>query len=49
VDVSFPDEAYRRHIWQTLFPVGVPREADLDFDLLARRFRLAAATSATSS
>jgi hypothetical protein len=41
VDFPFPDEAYRRHIWQTLFPPGVPREADLDFDLLARRFRLA--------
>jgi hypothetical protein len=40
VDFPFPDETYRRHIWQTLFPASVPREADLDFDLLARRFRL---------
>jgi hypothetical protein len=41
VDFPFPDEEYRLRIWQTLFPVGVPREPDLDFGLLARRFRLA--------
>lgn len=41
VDFPFPDKAYRRHIWQTLFPAGVPREADLDCDLLAQSFRLA--------
>jgi AAA+ superfamily predicted ATPase len=41
VDFPFPDEEYRLRIWQTLFPVGVPREPDLDFGLLARRFKLA--------
>jgi hypothetical protein len=41
VDFPFPDEGYRLRIWQTLFPPDVPREPDLDFDLLARRFKLA--------
>ena len=41
VDFPFPEEADRLRIWQTLFPPDVPREADLDFGLLARRFKLA--------
>ena len=41
VDFPFPDEGYRLRIWQTLLPLGVPREPDLDFELLARRFKLA--------
>ncbi len=41
VDFPFPDESYRLRIWETLFPGDVPREPDLDFELLARRFRLA--------
>ncbi len=41
VDFPFPDEIHRLRIWQTLFPVTVPREADLDFGLLARQFKLA--------
>jgi SpoVK/Ycf46/Vps4 family AAA+-type ATPase len=41
VDFPFPDESYRLRIWQTLLPPGVPREPDLDFALLARRFKLA--------
>ena len=41
VDFPFPDEAYRQRIWQTLFPPGVPRAADLDLGLMARRFKLA--------
>ena len=41
VDFPFPDEADRLRIWQTLFPPDVPRDAELDFDLLARRFKLA--------
>jgi hypothetical protein len=39
VDFPFPDEHYRQRIWETLFPSDVPREPDLDFGLLARRFR----------
>ncbi|MBP7689761.1 MAG: ATP-binding protein, partial [Thermoflexales bacterium] len=41
VDFPFPDEAYRQRIWQTLFPPGVPRAADLDLGLMAKRFKLA--------
>jgi hypothetical protein len=41
VDFPFPDEADRLRIWQTLFPPGVPRALELDFDLLARRFKFA--------
>jgi AAA+ superfamily predicted ATPase len=40
IDFPFPDEAYRLRIWQTLFPADVPR-ADLDFELMAKRFKLA--------
>ncbi len=41
LDFPFPEEEYRLRIWQTLFPPDVPRETDLDFTLLARRFKLA--------
>jgi hypothetical protein len=41
VDFPFPEEADRLRIWQTLFPPDVPRDPNLDFSLLARRFKLA--------
>jgi hypothetical protein len=41
LDFPFPEEEYRLRIWQTLFPPDVPREANLDFTILARRFKLA--------
>jgi len=41
VDFPFPEEEYRLRIWETLFPANVPREPDVDFTLLARRFKLA--------
>jgi hypothetical protein len=41
VDFPFPDEAQRLEIWGVLFPPGVPRENDLDFDRFAKRFKLA--------
>jgi len=41
VDFPFPEEADRLRIWQTLFPPSVPFALDLDFKLLARRFKLA--------
>ncbi|MBN1934280.1 MAG: ATP-binding protein [Anaerolineae bacterium] len=41
VDFPFPEEEYRLRIWQTLFPSNVPCSPDVDFDLLARRFKLA--------
>jgi hypothetical protein len=41
VDLPFPEEEDRLRIWRTLFPARVPRAADLDFPVLARRFKLA--------
>jgi SpoVK/Ycf46/Vps4 family AAA+-type ATPase len=41
VDFPFPDEQNRLRIWQTLFPPEVPRDPELDFSWLARRFKLA--------
>ena len=41
VDFPFPEQSYRLRIWQALFPPDVPRDPGLDFDLLARRFKLA--------
>jgi hypothetical protein len=41
VDFPFPQEEDRLRIWQTLFPPDVPRDPELDFGLLARRFKLA--------
>jgi len=41
VDFPFPEEADRLRIWQTLFPPDVPHSSELDFDLLAQRFKLA--------
>jgi SpoVK/Ycf46/Vps4 family AAA+-type ATPase len=41
VDFPFPREAYRLRIWRTLFPPDVPRDPDLDFELMASRFKLA--------
>ncbi|MCB0154595.1 MAG: ATP-binding protein, partial [Anaerolineae bacterium] len=41
VDFPFPEAEDRLRIWQTLFPPEVPRRPDLDFDLLAKRFKLA--------
>jgi AAA+ superfamily predicted ATPase len=41
VDLPFPEREYRLRIWRTLFPPDVPREPEIDFELLARRFKLA--------
>jgi hypothetical protein len=41
VDFLFPEKEYRLRIWQTLFPPGVPRDPELDFGLMAQRFKLA--------
>lgn len=40
VDFPFPDETDRLRIWQTLFPPAAPRDPDIDFSPLAKRFRL---------
>jgi SpoVK/Ycf46/Vps4 family AAA+-type ATPase len=41
VDFPFPDEEYRLRIWQALFPPDVPRAPELDFAVMAHRFKLA--------
>jgi ATP-dependent 26S proteasome regulatory subunit len=41
VDFPFPEEADRLRIWQTLFPPDVPRAPNLDFRMLAQRYKLA--------
>ena len=41
VDFPFPEEADRLRIWQTLFPEDVPCSGDVDFTILARRFKIA--------
>jgi hypothetical protein len=41
VDFPFPEAEDRLRIWQTLLPADVPWDPELDFHLLAHRFRLA--------
>ncbi len=40
VEMPFPTEADRRHIWDGVWPAGLPRSAELDLDLMARRFEI---------
>jgi hypothetical protein len=41
IDFPFPEKEYRLRIWQTLLPPEVPCDPNIDFELLARRFKLA--------
>lgn len=41
VDFPFPEAPDRLRIWQTLFPPDVPHGAELDFEMMARRYKLA--------
>src|SRR5215470_3149374 len=41
VEFPFPDEEYRRRIWQVTFPRQAPVSDGVDFDLLAREVKLA--------
>jgi SpoVK/Ycf46/Vps4 family AAA+-type ATPase len=41
VTFPFPQEKYRLLIWETLFPPDVPCDPEVDFQELAKRFRLA--------
>jgi DNA polymerase III delta prime subunit len=41
VDFPFPDENYRRRIWEVVFPPEAPLGPDVDFAPLARDVRLA--------
>lgn len=40
ISFPFPDEDARRRIWQGIWPEQAPLDRSLDFDWLARRFRL---------
>ena len=40
VNFPFPDEEYRRKIWEVLMPPTLPRVDDLDFGVMADRFKL---------
>ena len=41
VEFPFPDEEYRRRIWESAFPKETPLGEDVRFDLLAHEVRLA--------
>jgi SpoVK/Ycf46/Vps4 family AAA+-type ATPase len=41
VQFPFPNEGQRKRIWEQLFPPESPRDENIDFDALARQFRLA--------
>jgi ATPase family associated with various cellular activities (AAA) len=40
VEFPFPDEEQRARIWPLLFPDEAERDPDIDFELLARQFRI---------
>jgi len=41
VEFPFPDEEYRRRIWEVIFPQEAPLGEDVEFGLLAREVKLA--------
>ncbi len=40
VELPLPDEALRRDLWRKLFPPEAPLAAGVDFEFLARRFKI---------
>jgi SpoVK/Ycf46/Vps4 family AAA+-type ATPase len=40
VDFPLPGEVERRRIWQSTFPDAAPLEPDVDFDFLAKQFKI---------
>jgi ATP-dependent 26S proteasome regulatory subunit len=40
VDFPFPEEEYRRRIFEGIFPKQAPLSSDVDFAFLARQFKL---------
>ena len=41
LEFTFPDENYRKSIWQSIFPGAAPLHKDVDFERLAREIKLA--------
>jgi ATP-dependent 26S proteasome regulatory subunit len=40
IEFPFPDDDYRRRIWQKVFPEHTPLGEDIDFDFLAHKLKL---------
>jgi len=40
VEFPFPNEADRRRIWEVVWPEEAPRDPDIDYEFLARRFEI---------
>ncbi|MEP7200072.1 MAG: ATP-binding protein [Chloroflexota bacterium] len=40
VDFPFPEEAERYEIWRRTFPPEAPQDADIDYEFLARKFKI---------
>ncbi|MCP5050017.1 MAG: ATP-binding protein [bacterium] len=40
LDFPFPDEEYRLKIWETIFPRRMPMEEEIDYEFLARSFKV---------
>jgi len=41
VEFPFPEEVYRRRIWELTFPAEAPRSDGVDLDFMARQFKVA--------
>jgi SpoVK/Ycf46/Vps4 family AAA+-type ATPase len=41
VEFPFPEEIYRKRIWQRVYPPETPLSDNLDFDFLSHRFKIA--------
>lgn len=41
VEFPFPDEEHRLRIWKMIFPDEAPRDGDIDFEFLSKKFKIA--------
>jgi len=41
IELPFPDEEHRQRIWRGVFPSQAPLSEDVDFEFLAKKFKLA--------
>ena len=41
VEFPFPDEEHRFRIWNTIFPEEAPKDENIDFEFLAKKFKIA--------
>jgi SpoVK/Ycf46/Vps4 family AAA+-type ATPase len=40
LDFPFPDREYRKNIWEKIFPAATPRSVDIDYEFLAKQFKI---------